>query len=107
MDMRETRNACKMLAGKSEMWLPLGRAMRTRKDGIEMDLEQGHRIWREFFWLRLGTVSFSGRTQLQSAVVNLFDDRGSMTGRCTNFLFDAGDQPPFLPKAVFFETKYP
>ena len=105
--MRETRNARKMLAGKSAMLLPLGRAMLTVKDDIEMDLEQGHRIWREFFWLRLWTASFSGRTQMQSAVVNFFEDRGSITGRCTNFLFDAGDQPPFLPKAVFSETKYP
>jgi hypothetical protein len=108
MDIRETRNARKMLAGKSAVLLPLGRAMRTGKDDIELDLEQGHRIWRVFFWLRLGTASFSGRTQLQSAIVNhLFDDRGSITGRCTNFLFDAGDHPPFLPKAVFSEIKYP
>ena len=96
-----------MLAGKSAMLLPLGRAMRTRKDDIEMDLEQSHRIWRGFVWLRLGNASFSGRTQLQSAIVNLFDDRSSITGSCTNFLFDAVDQPPFLPKAVFSETKYP
>jgi hypothetical protein len=56
-----------------------------------MDLEQGHGIGRKFFWLRLGTASFSRRTQLQIAVDNLFDDSSSITGRGTNFLFDAGD----------------
>jgi len=68
MEMRERRNACKILVGKFAMWLPLGRAMRARKDGIEMDIEQGHRIWRGFFWLRLRTAHFCGRTQLQTAV---------------------------------------
>jgi hypothetical protein len=106
MYMRERRNACKILAGKSAMWLPLGRAMHILKGGIETDLEQGDRIWRGFFWRRLGTASFCGRTQLQAAVKKLFEDRGSITGRCTNFLFDVGDKPPFLPKTVFFRIKY-
>jgi len=74
MIMRERRNACVMLAGKSAMWLPLGRAMLIRKDDIEMVLEQGDRIWRGFFWLRLGTRRSCGRTQLQTAVKKLFDD---------------------------------
>jgi len=107
MDMRERRNACKMLVGKSAVWLPLGRAMRTRKNGIEMDIEQGHRIWRGFFWVTLRTAHFCGRTQLQTAFKKLFDDRVSITGRCTNFLFVAGDNSPFLPKALFFRIRYP
>jgi hypothetical protein len=77
------------------------RSMRTLKYSIEMDLEQGYRIWRGFFWLRLGTVSFCGKNQLQTAVENLFDDSGSITGRGTNFLFDAADQSPFLPIIKF------
>jgi hypothetical protein len=72
-----------------------------------MDLEQGHGIWRGFFWLRLGTASFFRRTQLQIAVDNLFDDSSSITGRGINFLFDAGDEPPFLPTAVVFGINYP
>lgn len=39
MDARETGNACKILAGKSAMWLPLGRAMRTWKDSTEIGLK--------------------------------------------------------------------
>ena len=74
MVMRERRNSSVMLAGKSAVWLPLGRAMPIRKDDIEMDLEQGDRIWSRFFWLRLGTTSFCGRTQLQTAVKKLFDE---------------------------------
>jgi hypothetical protein len=95
------------LVGKSAMLLPFGRAVRSEKDGIEMDLEQGHRIWRGFLWLRLRTAHFCGRTQLQTAVEELFDDRVSITGRYVNFLFDAGDNPPFLPKAVFFKIRCP
>jgi len=61
--MRERRNACVILAGKSPMWLPLGRAMHIRKDDTEMALEQGDRIWRDSSGSGWGLqVSVEGRS---------------------------------------------
>jgi len=50
-------------------------------------------------------ISVEGRS-CRPPLKKLFDDRVSIPGRCTNFLFDAGDNSPFLPKAVFFRIRY-
>jgi hypothetical protein len=39
-DMREKRNACRILVGKPEEKIPLGRPRRRWKDNIKMDLKE-------------------------------------------------------------------
>jgi hypothetical protein len=49
--MGETRCACRVLVGKPEGKMPLGRPRRRWEDNIKMDLEEVGLIW-----LRLGTA---------------------------------------------------
>jgi hypothetical protein len=43
------RNACKILVGKPEGRIPLGRPTHRWKDNIKMD------VWTRLIWLRIGT----------------------------------------------------
>jgi hypothetical protein len=54
--MREKRNACRVLVGKSEEKRPLGRARRGWEDNIKIYIggtRWGGMNW--FIWLRIGT----------------------------------------------------
>jgi hypothetical protein len=53
----EGRNVYRVLVGKPEGKIPLGRPMCRWKDGIRMDLKEiGWGVWSGFTWLRIGTV---------------------------------------------------
>jgi hypothetical protein len=55
--MGEGRNVYRVLVGKPEGKIPLGRPRRRWEDGIKMDLEEiGWGVWSGFTWLRIGTV---------------------------------------------------
>jgi hypothetical protein len=55
--MGEGRNVYRLLVGKPEGKIPLGRPRRRWEDGIKMDLgEVGWGVWSGFTWLRIGTV---------------------------------------------------
>jgi hypothetical protein len=54
--MGEERKVYKVLLGKSEGKIPLGRPRRRWEDGIRMDLgEIGLGVWIGFDWFRTGT----------------------------------------------------
>jgi hypothetical protein len=54
--MGEERKLYKVLVGKPEGKIPLGRPRRMWEDGIRMDLREiGLRVWTGFDWLRTVT----------------------------------------------------
>jgi hypothetical protein len=54
--MGEERKVYKVLVGKPEGKIPLGRPRRRWEDGIRMDLREiGLGVWIGFGWLRTGT----------------------------------------------------
>jgi hypothetical protein len=56
--MGEERKVYKVLVGKPEGKISLGRPRRRREDGIRMDLREiGLGVWIGFDWLRTGTAS--------------------------------------------------
>jgi hypothetical protein len=53
--MGEERKGYKVLVGKPEGKIPLGRPRRRWEDGVRMDLREGLGVWIGFDWLRTGT----------------------------------------------------
>jgi hypothetical protein len=55
--MGEKRNVYRLLVGKPEGKIPLGKPRHGWIDNIKMDrLEMGLGLWTELVWLRIGTV---------------------------------------------------
>jgi hypothetical protein len=55
--MGEKRNAYRILVGKPEGKIPLGRTRRRWVDNIKIDLVEryGGMVWTESIWLAIGT----------------------------------------------------
>jgi hypothetical protein len=54
--MRERRGVYRILVGKPEGRIPLGRPRRRWEDNIKMDLQEvGCGVWTGLTWLRIGT----------------------------------------------------
>jgi hypothetical protein len=53
--MGEKRNAYRLLLGKPEGKIPLGRPRRRWVDNIRMDLGEVGVMWTGLVWLRIGT----------------------------------------------------
>jgi hypothetical protein len=54
--MGEKRNAYRILVGKPEKKIPLGRPRSKWVDNIKMDLKEiGWEVWTGSIWLRIGT----------------------------------------------------
>jgi hypothetical protein len=53
--MSEQRRAYRILVGKPEGKIPLGRPRRRRQDNIKMDLSWDRVVWTGLMWLRIGT----------------------------------------------------
>jgi hypothetical protein len=54
--MGEKRGAYRVLVGKPEGKVPIGRPRRSCKDNVKMDLQEvGLGVWTGSSWLRIGT----------------------------------------------------
>jgi hypothetical protein len=49
------RNVCRILVGKTEGNIPLGRPIRRWVDNIKIDLRYDWVVWIGLIWLRIGT----------------------------------------------------
>jgi hypothetical protein len=59
--MGDMRNSGKVLDGKSERNIPLGRPRHILEDKMKVGHKEGWGVWDGFIWLRTGTFRFHKR----------------------------------------------